>query len=373
MELTPQQIAARLAYRQFVEREICPHAAQWDSEQRISERLLAAYAAEGYWGAVLPREHGGSELDLVTFGLMHEELGRGCGSARSLLTPHVMVGQALLRWGTPAQRERWLPRLATGELRGAFCVSEAGVGSDAGGVETMAEASGEGWLLRGAKRWVTGGQTAGLFLVLGKANGKLTTFLVERDQPGVNVTAFTGLLGLRAAMVADVRFEGVRLGEEHVLGGLGVGFPHVVGHALEFGKLSVAWGCVGIARACLDASVTHASRRRQFGVLLREQPLVRQLLTQMIVNQDAARLLCLRASRRLEARDSAALQATAAAKYFASRIAMQAAADAVQIHGAAGCEAAAPVQRHFRDAKIMELIEGTTQVHENSIPGYGYE
>ncbi len=311
-------------------------------------------------------------MDMVTFGLLNEELGRGCSSLRSLLTVHSMVIQAVQRWGRREIKERWLPKLASGEAIGAFALSEPDVGSDASAIQARATATPEGYLLNGRKKWITSGQIADLFLVFARYEERPCAFLVERERAGLTILPLKGLLGLRASMPAELHFQQCLIPKSSLVGGEGFGVSAVAASALDLGRYSVACGCVGLAQACLDAVLSYTENRRQFGVELKEHQLVQQMVTNMLVTVQAARLLCYHAGALKDQGDPRMIMQTWSAKYFASRTAMRAASDAVQLHGANGCSNAYPVQRYFRDAKIMEIIEGSTQIQQVTIARYGY-
>jgi alkylation response protein AidB-like acyl-CoA dehydrogenase len=366
MELGPAQEAARAAFAAFADREILPHAGEWDRASATPRGVIARMAEEGYLGAVIPREHGGAGMDWVTFGLLNEELGRACSSIRSLVTVHSMASWAVLRWGSRAQKEHWLPRLARGETIGAFALSEPEVGSDASAVETTATLDGDTYVLHGTKKWTTYGQLADLFLVFAKTEGKPIAFLVERETPGFDVRPLGGITGTRASMLAELRFDGARVPKESRVAGPGFGLT-VAMSVLEIGRYSVACGCAGIARASLDASLAYASRRVQYGAPIGEHQLVQRMLANMAAEWRAAHWLCLRAGWLRDAGDPSAGPETFVAKYFASTAATRAALDAVQIHGANGCSEEYPVERYLRDSRVMEIIEGSTQIQQVTI------
>jgi alkylation response protein AidB-like acyl-CoA dehydrogenase len=372
LELKAEQRAARAEFRAFVAAEIAPHADRWDREAATPAALIDQLRERGYLGSNVAREWGGIGRDMIAYGLLTEEIGRGCSSVRSLLTVHDMVAHAIQRWGSPAQKQRYLPAMARGEILGALALSEPEAGSDAKSVQTVAVLSGEGagdaWVLDGRKKWTTYGQLAGLFLVLAQADGKPTAFLVERETPGVAVRPLHGITGTRASMLAEIFFEGCRVPRENLLGRPGFGVSHVISAALEHGRYSVAWGSVGLGQACLDASRAYAAGRRQFGVPIADHQLIRRMLTNMIVEVRAARLLCLRAGWLRDAGDPGASGEIMVAKYYASTMATRAANDAVQIHGANGCSEEYPVGRYLRDSRVMEIIEGSTQIQQITIP-----
>lgn len=343
---------------------MAPHADRWDREGRIPRELIARLARAGYLGALVPAEYGGSALDMVTYGLLNEEVGRGCSSVRSLLTVHGMVQYAIHRWGNDAQRARWLPRLASGEVIGTFGLSEPTAGSDAASIRTSARPGEDGYTLDGTKVWNTFGQIADVVLVFAQDEGRICAFLVESSRPGFHATPATDILGTRASMVATLSLSSCVVPRENRIGGVGFGLSAVATAALDIGRYSVACGCVGIAQACLDASIAYASNRIQYGTPLKDHQLIRKMITEMVVNVAAARSLCHRAGYLKQTGDPRTVLETLTAKYFASRIAVQAASDAVQIHGANGCGADYPVERYYRDSKIMEIIEGSTQILE---------
>lgn len=367
MSLSSSEIARRAEFRSFSRAEIAPRAASFDAAGAVDEDLVTKLAGAGYLGATIPDEHGGPGMDDVTYGLLCEEVGASCSSVRSLLTVQNMVARAIARWGDPAQRTEWLPRLASGEAVAAFCLTEPGTGSDAAAVETAFVDAGDEWVVSGRKLWVTFARRADVFLVVGRAAAGPVAALVPRGAPGLRLHPAEGLLGLRAAMLAEVRLEGCRVPKSATVGRPGFGFSHVASVTLDHGRYSVAWGCVGIARACLEASVAYASERVQFGVPLKEHQLIRRMITDMKVDTDAARLVCIEAGRLRSASDPGSIAATMAAKYTAAKILPGITNDAVQVHGANGVDPAYAVERHFRDAKIMQIIEGTDQMHQLNV------
>ncbi len=373
IELNPRQASHRAAFRQFANTEIAPCADGYDHEERIPAELICKLGERGYLGSLIGEEWGGRGWDSLTYGLLNEETGRACSSVRSLLTVHDMVALAILKWGSAQQRRSWLPKLASAEKLAAFAITEPDIGSDAMNVETIAVRRNGSYVLNGSKKWISFGQIANLFLVLAQCETKPTTFLVERDSPGLSVRPIGGMLGLRASMLAELTLSNCEIPAENLLGRVGFGLLTSVSTALGLGRYSVAWGCVGIAQACLESCVRYTSKREQFGVLLKEHQLIKQMMSEMMVNVKAARLLCYRAGYLKETGDPREVMETFMAKYFASRAAMKAATDAVQIHGANGCSNVYPVERYLRDAKIMEIIEGSNQIQQLTIADYAYQ
>jgi alkylation response protein AidB-like acyl-CoA dehydrogenase len=352
----------------FVDEHVVPVAGDFDRQESIPRAFLAQLGTIGAWGAVVPRAHGGLGLDMLSLGGVHEEFGRGCSSIRSLLTVHTMVAWAISRWGTNDQRDTWLPSLATGEALASFCLSEVHAGSDTRAIATSARPDGDGWVLHGRKRWITGGTVADLFLVFAKTDDGLAGFLVPRTA-GVETIPIHDMLGTRASMLADIVLDGVKVGPEARVGPGHFAPGFVITATLDIGRYSVACGSVGIVQACLDASSAYSGERRIGDLRLYDLQLTKAKLADMVTAAAAGRLLCERAGRLKDAGDPATVMATWVAKYFASRAAARAASDAVQLHGANGCTSEYPVARYYRDAKIMEIIEGSSELQQLTIAG----
>lgn len=373
IELTPTQKEAQIEFREFTDCEIIPHADWCDREEQTPPTLIQKLATKGYLGALIPSQFGGRDIDAISYGLLNEEIGRGCSSLRSLLTVHNMLSQALLRWGNSQQKSRWLPKLAAGEILAAFALSEPDIGSDAKNIKTTAELINNSYVLNGCKKWITYGQIADVFLLFAQCAGKHCAFLVEKDTPGLSIKPISGMVGVKASMLAELHLDNCIVPAENLLGREGFGFSYIANSALDWGRYSVAWGCVGIARACLEAGVKYTSTRQQFNVYLREHQLIRQILSDAVTNIKAARLLCYQAGYLKEIGDPNSIQETSIAKYFASVTASKIASDTVQIHGGNGCSSDYSVQRYWRDAKIMEIIEGSNQMHQITIADCAYQ
>ncbi|MGZ6507243.1 MAG: acyl-CoA dehydrogenase family protein, partial [Tumebacillaceae bacterium] len=270
LELNEQQKAYQAGFRAFVDEHISPVANRLDQEEYTPPELIRKVAEQGYLGAILPTEVGGLGMDMISFGLLNEEFGRGCSSLRSLLTVHTMCGQAVARFGTSEAKAYWLPKLASGEKIGAFALSEPNIGSDAKNVQTTARPEGDHYVLNGKKKWITYGQIADVFLFFAQVDGKPSAFLVESNTPGLTVHPIKGIYGTRASMLAELHLEECRIPKGNLLGREGFGFPYVALSALDYGKYSVAWGAVGVGQACLEASLQYTSERKQFDQYLRE-------------------------------------------------------------------------------------------------------
>ena len=365
----PRAAAAvdRAAARAFVDAHIVPFADDWDRAGAVPEELLEQIARAGLWAPFLPVELGGAGADMATLAAVHEEVGRGCSSVRSLLTVHTMATWALQRWGSPAQLERWAPDMAAGRVLGAFCLSEPGAGSDAAAITTTAVREGDGWRLNGVKKWTTNGQRADLYLVFARTESSTVALLVPRTSPGVTVRPLDDMLGTRASMIAQIEFEDVLLGPDALLGPSSFASGMVLSGTLDLGRLSVASGSVGIIQACLEASAQYSTERSVGGSRLMELALIRAKLSDMVTDVRAARLLVAEAARLKDAGDPATIMATWVAKYFASTAAARHATEAVQIHGALGMSSGHPAGRYYRDAKVMEIIEGSTEIQRMTI------
>jgi alkylation response protein AidB-like acyl-CoA dehydrogenase len=364
IELTPEQLTWQKEFSDFVVNDIIPFADQNDREECINAQMQEKLARRGYLGSMLPKEYGGMGLDNVTLGILNEEVGRGCSSVRSLLTVHGMVALALERWGSQEQKDKWLHRMAKGEIIGAFALTEPNVGSDAKSIESVAELSGDHYIINGKKKWTTMGQIADIFLVYAQCGGKPTAFIVEKDTPGFSRKPIKGLLGARASMIAELSFDNCKIPRENLVAREGIGLSHVALSALDYGRYTIAWGCVGLGQACLEESVRYTRKRKQFGQPLRQCQLIQKMITEMVVSIKAARLMCFSAGYLKDVGDPESIMETWNAKYLASKMAVQVASDAVQIHGGNGCYREYAVERHYRDAKINEIIEGTSQMHE---------
>jgi len=372
IELSSNQSKRKDSFEAFVKNEIAPHADQFDRDEKIPIEIIKKVIGHDYAGMLLPDEHGNNNCDMISYGLLCEEIGKASASLLSVITVHGMVCKSLLKWGTSLQKEYWLPRLATGEVIGAFALTEPHIGSDAKNVGMSAVFSNGSYRLSGRKRWISCGQLADIFLIFAQCDGKPTTFLIEKDQPGLSILPIQGMMGFKSAMIAELILDKCTVREENLVGRLGFGFSHVGTTALNHGRFCIAWGGVGIAQACLDASLEYTAKRKQFGTYLKDHQLIKRMIADMVTNIKAARLLCYHAGYLNETADPDLIMETSIAKYFASKIAVKAANSAVQIHGANGCSSKFPVERYMRDAKILEIIEGSNEIQQLIIADYAY-
>jgi glutaryl-CoA dehydrogenase (non-decarboxylating) len=356
-----------LVFGRFVDTRILPFANAFDRDQALPPELLRGLGAERYIVASLPVEAGGAAMAAPELGMLHEQLGRGCGSVRNFVAVQGMVAHAIHKWGKREQRERWAPAIASGEAVGAFALTEPNVGSDARSVETTAVRDGAAYRLTGSKAWISFAAIADVFLLFARVEGNLGAFIVERNAPGLRIEPIRDLLGLRASSLARVHLDNCVVPAENTVSIGPFTFDAIATSALDYGRFSTACGCVGLAQACLDASLDYTSARRQFGAPLNAHALVQELLTNMVTAVQISRLQCREAGRLRALGDLDAVRQTLIAKYAASRLAFQTANDAVQLHGANGCGPDFPVQRHLRDAKIQEIIEGSSQIQQLQI------
>jgi alkylation response protein AidB-like acyl-CoA dehydrogenase len=367
-ELSPEQELVRRTAREFVDREIVPYARDWDRAEAMDRGIVGKLAEIGFLGATIPEEYGGSAFDTLTYSLVIEELGRGDSSVRGIVSVNNgLVGKTIAKYGSDEQKQQWLPGMASGEAIGCYALTEPGHGSDPASLEAKAERFSEGgWVLNGAKTFITSGTWAGVALVFARTGGPgpkgITCFLVPADAEGFEARSIMGKLGLRAQDTGELSFDSVRLPDDSVLGGEGEGFK-VAMAALDKGRISLAAGSVGIAQGCLEASVRYSKERTQFDRPIARFQLVQELLADMAVETEAARLLTWKAAAVADAGRDHRVESSFA-KYFASETAVRAANAAVQVHGGYGYVDEYPVGKYLRDARVATLYEGTSQIQK---------
>jgi alkylation response protein AidB-like acyl-CoA dehydrogenase len=365
--LSSEQELIRESARAFCDREIVPFARDWDQGEELPRELVAKLAAAGFLAASLPEDLGGGGLDSVSYTLLCEELGRADSSVRGIVSvSNGLFGKTVAKWGTEEQRTAWLPRLASGEALGCYALTEPGCGSDAAALVTRAERDGDGWALSGSKVFITLGSWATVAIVFARTGGEgprgITAFLVPTDADGFQAHPLKGKLGLRAQDTAELSLDGVRVPDSARLGDEGQGFK-VAMSALDDGRISLAAGCVGIAQGCLDASVDYAKERVAFKRPIAGFQLVQELLAEMHVDTEAARLLTWRAAALADAGKPYTTEASVA-KWFASEASVRAANAAVQVLGGYGYVDEYPVAKYLRDARVTTLYEGTSQIQK---------
>ncbi len=368
-DLTDEQELIKQTAREFTDGEVVPRAGENSRNHHFDLELVRKIADQGYLGAIVPHEYGGDELDYVTYALVCEEIGRGCSAMRTVISVQTsLVCSTILRWGTEEQKQRYLPLLCAGEWLGCFALTEPDTGSDAANQRTRATRDDDGaWRINGAKMWISMGNHAQLALVFAqtdperKHNG-LACFLVETDQDGFVPAEIHGKMGLWASDTASIALDDVVAGPDAMLGEIGDGFK-VAMSALDSGRYSVAAGCVGICQGSVEESVRYAGERRQFERPIASFQLVQEMIADMVVRTDAARLLVLRAGALKDAGRPSTTE-TSIAKLFATEASIWCADRAIQVHGGAGYVDDHPVERFYRDARVTTLYEGTSQIQK---------
>lgn len=368
LELSDEQRLISETARRFADEYIVPRVRDNDRAARFDIEMARRIGEMGYLGAPVAEEYGGRGLDHVSYALIVEQIGRGCSAARTVVSVQTsLVAGSIERWGSEEQKHRWLPRLCSGQSFGCFGLTEADSGSDAASLRTRAERIDGGWRIDGQKMWISLGNVAEVALVFAQTDPEakhrgLACFLVPTSAPGFTSQEIHGKLGLRSSDTASLAFDSVEVGEEALLGEVGEGFK-IAMSALDNGRYSVAAGCVGICDGCVDASVSYATQREQFGVPIARFQLVQAMIAEMIVKRDAARLLVLRAGLLKDAGKANTVE-TSIAKLYATESAVECADTAIQVHGGAGYVDDHPVERYLRDARVTTLYEGTSEIQK---------
>jgi butyryl-CoA dehydrogenase len=367
-ELTDEQRLVRETARAFTDNEIVERARENDRNEHFDLELVEKIAAQGYLGAIVPREYGGAGLDYLTYGLIVEEIGRGDSAMRTVVSVQTsLVCSAILRWGTEEQKQHYLPQLCSGEWLGCFGLTEPDTGSDAANQRTRAKKTDSGWVINGAKMFISMGNYARVALVFAQtdpdlAHRGLACFLVDTEQPGYQPSAVHHKLGLRGSDTAEISLNDVEVAEDAMLGEIGDGFK-VAMSSLDSGRYSVAAGCVGICQGCLDASIRYSKERQQFGRPIASFQLVQEMIADMALETDAARMLVWRAGY-LKDTGKPNTTETSVAKLYATEAAVKCANAAIQVHGGSGYVDDYPVERYLRDARVTTLYEGTSQIQK---------
>jgi len=367
LTLSDDQVAVRRMAAEFTDREIVPHAAAWDRAEQVDLQVVKKMAGLGMFGITIPEEHGGSGGDHLTYCLVLEELGRGDSSVRGIVSVSLgLVAKSVNAYGSEEQRRHWLPRLCSGEDLACFALTEPDTGSDAGNLTTRATAVDGGWRIDGAKMFITNGTWASVALVFARTGGPgpkgVSAFLVPMPSEGLQVTEIHGKLGLRGQATAMLSFDDVFVPAANMLGAEGEGFKIAMA-ALAKGRMSLAAGCVGIIQGCLNAATAYATQREQFGKKIASFQLVQQLLADIAVEADAARLLTWRVADLID-RGLPFATESSTAKLFASEAAVRAANAALQVFGGYGYIDEYPVGKYLRDARVTTVYEGTSQIQK---------
>lgn len=363
---TEDQRMIRDAARAFATEVLAPNAAQWDRDAHLPDAVVAQLGELGLLGMIVPQELGGAYTDYVAYALAMEEIAAGDAACATMMSVHNSVGCGpILGFGTPAQKDRWLADMAAGRVIGAFCLTEPQAGSEANNLRTRAELRDGKWVLNGAKQFVTNGQRAGVAIVFAMTDpeaGKrgISAFLVPTDTPGFIVGKPEKKMGIRASDTCPITFESCAIPEENLLGNRGEGLKIALSN-LEGGRIGIAAQALGIARAAFDKARRYAGERVQFGKPIAEHQAIQQKLADMATQINAARLLVHHAAK-LRTAGLPCLSEASQAKLFASEMAERVCSDAIQIHGGYGYLADYEVERHYRDARITQIYEGTSEV-----------
>ncbi|MGY1714778.1 acyl-CoA dehydrogenase family protein [Geodermatophilus sp. SYSU D01106] len=371
-DLDAEETAVVEVVRRFVDREVRPVVRELEHSDTYPEALIGRMRELGVFGLLVPEEHGGSDVSVPCFAAVTEELARGWMSLAGAMGGHTVVARLLLAHGTDEQRARYLPRMATGELRATMALTEPGGGSDLQAMRTTARPDGDEWVVTGSKTWITNARRSGLVALLCRtdpdarpAHRGISVLLVEKG-PGFTVSRDLPKLGYKGVESCELSFDGMRVPRDAVLGGEpGRGFAQMM-RGLEIGRIQVAARALGVGRAALEDSVRYAQERESFGRPIWEHQSVGNLLADMVTRLTAARQLVLHAARRYEAGERADMEA-GMAKLFASETAMQVALDAVRVHGGYGYSTEFDVERYFRDAPLMIVGEGTNEIQRTVI------
>lgn len=366
LELTEEQRLIRETAKKVAESELLPRAKIADRESKFPLEQMQRLAQGGFLAMLVPHQHGGGEAGAVAYSLAMTEIARCCASTAVTMAVTNMVADAISAWGDDAQRQRYIPRLASGELvAGSFALSEPQSGSDAAGLKTTAVKRGDRYLLTGTKSWITSGDRAGLLLVMAKTDTRagprgISTFLIEPSFKGFSAGSKEHKMGLRGSSTVTINLDECEVPEENRLGPEGIGFK-IAMRALDGGRIGIGSQALGIHQACLEASTRYAQDRAQFGKPLSDFQAVQWKLADMATSLDAARLLVLRAAW-MKDRGLAFTKEASMAKLFATEAANQAALEAIQIHGGYGYTDEFPVERHLRDVRVTTIYEGTSEI-----------
>ncbi|QDU84225.1 Acyl-CoA dehydrogenase [Planctomycetes bacterium Pla163] len=366
-QLPEEHQMVRNMARDFAEKELMPLATRHDREEHIDRSVFDKMAELGLWGLTIPEEYGGAGLDNQALTAVLIEINRACASTGVTLSVHnSLIGAPLTKHGTPEQKQTWLPKLATGEILGSYCLTEANAGSDAAAVQTQAVRDGDDFVLNGTKLWVTNGALAGVYIVYCRTNTEVskakgvTAFLVPRDTPGLSVGKHEMKAGIRGSSTTEIVLDNVRIPATNMLGALDRGFPLAL-ETLDGGRIGIAAQSIGIGRACLEAAIKYAGEREQFGQPIGNFQAIQWKIADMSCRLDAAELLTYKAAW-LRDQGLPCTREAASAKLMASTAANFSADECLQIHGGAGYTDDFHVERLFRDARITEIYEGASDI-----------
>ncbi len=365
--LTSDQRAVWQWARDFADKEIAPKVEENDQKAQFDFDLMKKIADNGFFAAILPEEYGGQAMDHISYALMTEEIARVDSSTRTLFSVQIsLVEKPIMEWGSEAQKKHYLPKLASGEMIGCFGLTEPNAGSDAGNQQTRAVKDGDHYVLNGQKTWISNGTIAHVAIIIAqtdpsKGHKGMCAFLVDTDTKGFTSQKMGNKLGLKSSDTAELFLDNVRVPESAMLGKPGEGFK-VAMYCLDQGRFSVACGGVGVMQACIDVSTEYAMEREAFGQKIGEFQMVQSMIADMAVDCECGRLLVLRAAHKKD-QGVRNTRETSMAKLFCADAANRAAYNAVQVFGGYGFSEEYPVARIYRDARVLSLYEGTSQIH----------
>ncbi len=367
LTLTGDQRSFQALAREFCDREVVPYRQEWDRAEAVDTAIVGKLGETGFFGLTIPERYGGIGGDYLTYCLAMEELGRADSAVRGIVSVSMgLVGKAILGHGSEEQKQEWLPKIAAGTALGCFALTEPDTGSDAASLKTRATRDGGSYLISGQKIFITNGTWADVCLLFARTGGPgprgVSAFLVPTSAPGFQAREIKGKLGLRGQATAELALADVRVPVSARVGAEGEGFK-IAMNSLDKGRVTVAAGCVGIIRGCLETVVSYSRERTQFGRPLASFQLIQDMIAEISVDADAARLLVWRAADLIERGEPFGVAASKA-KYFASEAAVRASNQAVQALGGYGYIDEYPVQKYLRDARVMTLYEGTSQVQK---------
>ena len=366
MILNAEQLMIRDMARRFAVEQLAPFAGEWDRECTFPAAAIREMGELGLLGMLIPPNWDGAGADHVSYALALEEIAAGDGATSTIMSVQNSVAcMPLYRYGSDVQKERWLKRMARGELLGAFCLTEPHAGSDAAAIRTRAQRSDNGWILNGTKQFVTSGVNAQLAIVFAvtdpsAAKRGISAFVVPTDSPGYRVASIEKKLGQRASDTAQIAFEDCEIGHDHLLGAEGEGYRIALSN-LEGGRIGIAAQSVGMARAAFESAIAYAEQRESFGVVLKEHQAVAFRLADMATQIEVARQMLLHAAVLRDAGEPC-LREASMAKLFASEMAEKVCSDAIQTHGGYGYIEDFPVERIYRDVRVCQIYEGTSDV-----------
>jgi len=351
------------AVKKFLENSLKKYSLKYDKDEKIPMEFISSISERGYLGLNISKKYGGLEADEISIGLINKEFAKYSPSVRSIFTVQGMISKIIAAWGNEEQRNKWLPLLAKGSCIGGFALAEEESGSDSQAIESVAIKCKGGYLLSGKKVWVTMGQIANIFIVFCKYNGLPGALIVERNRE-IKVQKVSNLSGLRSTMVAELYFDNTFVPEENLIASWGVGLNQVAFSALEYGRYTVAWGCVGIAEQSIYLACKYANDRIQFHRKIKDNQLIKKMISEMITEYKASYALCMEAGKSRGKKSPESIVETWIAKYHASKMVNKVVPKAAQILGASSCMANNLIEMFFRDIRMFEIIEGTSQMHE---------